>query len=274
MQNLKTLIVRLLLTGCVAITLSACGSNRSNVDLKGESSTPEFPALKDASRPDGSYVNLENLRKVTPGLTKSQLYELIGVPHFSEAMFNVREWDYIFKFSRPGNAEPRICQYKVMFDDNKIARSYLFLPRSCAQVLNAKGEAAAVSAVKKQKTLTKMTLQSDAAFDFSRYTLKPEVRHNLQRLTAQLEGKSIEQISVIGYADRIGIQQSNLALSRRRAEAVQNFLIKQGVRPHYIEVQGLGSTFPIMSCEKKMSKADLILCLSPNRRVHIKVTAS
>lgn len=99
-----------------------------------------FPALKDASRTEGSYVNVENLRKVVPGLTKPQLYELIGLPHFSEAMFNVREWDYIFKFQQPGTHEPRVCQYKVMFDDNKVAQSYVFLPQSCARVLDLNAE--------------------------------------------------------------------------------------------------------------------------------------
>jgi outer membrane protein assembly factor BamE (lipoprotein component of BamABCDE complex) len=137
MQKLNKLMLRLLLGGYVAATLAACGTNPSHVDANGKSSDLAFPALKDASRTEGSYVNVENLRKVVPGLTKPQLYELIGLPHFSEAMFNVREWDYIFKFPQPGTHEPRVCQYKVMFDDNKVAQSYAFLPQTCAHVLDS-----------------------------------------------------------------------------------------------------------------------------------------
>lgn len=135
MQMLNKSMARLLLSGLLAATLTACGTNPSHVDGNGKSSAPVFPALKDASRAEGSYVSVESLRKVVPGLTKPQLYELIGLPHFSEAMFNVREWDYIFKFPRSGTTEPMVCQYKVMFDDNNVAQSYLFLPQSCARVL-------------------------------------------------------------------------------------------------------------------------------------------
>lgn len=145
MQKPSTLMVSLFLSACVAATLAGCGTNQSQVDIYGKSNAPVFPALKDASRPEGSYVNVESLRKVVPGLTKPQLYELIGLPHFSEAMFNVREWDYIFKFPQSGSTQPRVCQYKVMFDDNKIAQSYQFSPQSCAQVLNINAEEGAIS---------------------------------------------------------------------------------------------------------------------------------
>ncbi|OOG10559.1 outer membrane protein assembly factor BamE [Pseudomonas sp. C9] len=147
MQKPNTSLVSLFLSACLAATLAGCGTNRSHVDDHGKSSAPVFPALKDASRTEGSYVSVENLRKVVPGLTKPQLYELIGLPHFSEAMFNVREWDYLFKFPRPGTREPMVCQYKVMFDDNNVAQSYLFLPPSCAQVLNINAEEGAAAPV-------------------------------------------------------------------------------------------------------------------------------
>lgn len=273
MQKLNKLMVRLLLSGCVAATLAACGTNQSHVDADGKSNAPVFPALKDASRTEGSYVNVENLRKVVPGLTKPQLYELIGLPHFSEATFNVREWDYIFKFPQPGTQEPMVCQYKVMFDDNKVAQSYVFLPQSCAQVLDLNAEQSATAPVLPKRQLTNVTLQSDAAFDFGRDTLKPEAHSNLERLTSQLEGKTVDQIEVIGHTDRIGAPQANLVLSRQRARAVSDFLIAQGVKPGVIRAQGVGAEYPVMACEEKKSRPALIQCLSPNRRVEVRVSA-
>lgn len=273
MQKLNKLMVRLLLSGFVATTLAACGTNPSHVDANGKSSAPVFPALKDASRIEGSYVNVENLRKVVPGLTKPQLYELIGLPHFSEAMFNVREWDYIFKFPLPGTHEPRVCQYKVMFDDNQVAQSYVFLPQSCAQALGVNAEPSATAPVPPKRQLTDVALQSDAAFDFGRDTLKPEAHSNLERLASQLEGKTVDQIEVIGHTDRIGTPQANLDLSRQRARAVSDFLIAQGVKPRVIQAHGVGAEYPIMACKEKMSRPAQIQCLSANRRVEVRVTA-
>jgi OOP family OmpA-OmpF porin len=273
MQKLNKFVLQLLLGGCVAATLAACGTNPSHVDANGKSSDPVFPAIEDASRTEGSYVNVQNLRKVVPGLTKPQLYELIGLPHFSEAMFNVREWDYIFKFPQPGTQDPMVCQYKVMFDDNKVAQSYLFLPQSCAQVLNIKAEQSAAAPVVQKPRITNVSLQSDSAFDFGQATMKQQAHSDLERLTRQLEGKTVDQVEVIGHTDRIGAPQANLALSRQRARVVSDFLIAQGVNPGVIQAQGVGAEYPVMVCEEKMSRADLIQCLSPNRRVEVRVTA-
>ncbi|POA18264.1 hypothetical protein C1886_17940 [Pseudomonas sp. FW300-N1A1] len=273
MQKLNKFMLSLLLCGFVAATLTACGTNPSHVDSNGKSSAPVFPVLKDASRTEGSYVNVENLRKVVPGLTKPQLYELIGLPHFSEAMFNVREWDYIFKFPQPGTTEPMVCQYKVMFDDHKVAQSYLFLPQSCAQVLNINAEEGATAPVVQKRQFTNVTLQSDTAFDFGRDTLKPEARSSLERFTRQLESKTVDKVEVIGHTDRIGTPQANLVLSQQRARAVSDFLIAQGVQPRVIRAQGVGAEYPIMACEEAMSQPALIQCLSPNRRVELRVTA-
>lgn len=273
MQTINKLMLRMLLSGCVAATLAACGTNQSHVDASGKASEPVFPVLDDANRAEGSYVNLENLRKVVPGLTRTQLYELIGVPHFSEAMFNVREWDYIFKFPQPGTTEPMVCQYKVMFDDNKLAQSYLFSPQSCAQVLGGDAKEGAAAPVVQKHQVSAVTLQSDAAFDFGRDTLKPEARKSLERFTSQLEGKTIDQIEVIGHTDRIGTPQANMALSQERASAVRQFLVAQGVKPGVINTQGAGAEYPVVACDGKLSHSSLIQCLSPNRRVDIHVSA-
>jgi outer membrane protein assembly factor BamE (lipoprotein component of BamABCDE complex) len=32
-------------------------------------------------------VNRDNLKEMRPGLTKAQVYELLGTPHFSEGVF-------------------------------------------------------------------------------------------------------------------------------------------------------------------------------------------
>lgn len=69
-----------------------------------------------------------------PGLSKDDIYKILGRPHYDEGMFGVREWNYLFHFRTPGvPANPDIgsgvegittCQYKVLFDKHKYARSF------------------------------------------------------------------------------------------------------------------------------------------------------
>lgn len=120
-------VIYLAITATALSTLVACTSTLSEVDENGLTQAPVFPAMESAARPDGSYVNMENLAKVSTGISKAQIRELIGPPHFAEGMFRVREWDYILKFREPN----KTCQYKVLFDRNMVARSFYFSPGNC-----------------------------------------------------------------------------------------------------------------------------------------------
>ena len=57
-----------------------------------------FPARDEAWLKEGTFPNIENLRKMMPGLSKNQVYALLEEPHFSEGFFGVRKWNYIFNF--------------------------------------------------------------------------------------------------------------------------------------------------------------------------------
>jgi len=123
---------KLISAACMAaMVLAGCGS-LSDVDQEGRTGRPVFPAVEDATFKAGAYPNLENLRQVRAGLTRDQLYALLGRPHFSEG-FNVREWDYLFHFSTASAI--RTCQFKVLFDKDRIARSFHWAPQECADVL-------------------------------------------------------------------------------------------------------------------------------------------
>ena len=68
---------------------------------------------------------MNNLKQIRSGMTKDELYDLIGRPHFNEG-FRVREWDYLFHFNTPGVGTEGVttCQYKVLFDSQRYARSF------------------------------------------------------------------------------------------------------------------------------------------------------
>lgn len=135
MNILKSQVAHFFALGCATLLLAACGSY-SSVDSAGHSSAPKFPPVSDSYRPEGSYVNQESLSKAKPGMSKAQLYELLGTPHFHEGMVNVHEWDYILRFRRESQ-DDLTCQYKVLFDKDMKAQSFLFSPADCLNRLKS-----------------------------------------------------------------------------------------------------------------------------------------
>lgn len=127
MRQGYTICAAVLLTG--ALLLGACTSTVSRrVSADGVPGEVVFPKMERALDKDGIYPNEENLKKIQPGMSKQDLYYLVGPPHFRE-IFSAREWDYIFKFSQ--GPEEKICQYKVIFDKKRIARNIYWLPKDC-----------------------------------------------------------------------------------------------------------------------------------------------
>jgi OOP family OmpA-OmpF porin len=94
-------------------------------------------------------------------------------------------------------------------------------------------------------TSTKVTLLSDALFDFDKSVIKPEGTKKLSDLTAKLKGVTVEVIIVIGYTDSVGSLKYNKALSLRRAEAVKAFLVKNGVEANRVYTEGKAFADPV-----------------------------
>lgn len=81
-----------------------------------------FPSNDLATTAEGTYPNVDNLRMVEPGMTKRQVYPLVGPPHFHESVFHVRVWNYLFHF-RDGE-KVISCEYQIQFgDDDRVTRT-------------------------------------------------------------------------------------------------------------------------------------------------------
>ena len=89
------------------------------------------------------------------------------------------------------------------------------------------------------------------------------------------EVQNLELVLVTGHTDRIGTQAYNQKLSERRANAVRDYLVSQGVARDKIETLGMGKTQPVpgVVCNQPYPKERkaLIECLAPNRRVEVEV---
>ena len=75
------------------------------------------------------------------------------------------------------------------------------------------------------------------------------------------------QVLVAGYTDSTGDAGYNQELSRKRAEAVRTYLVRQGVGSQRIELAGYGDASPVASNETRAGRMS-------NRRVEIEVRAT
>ena len=81
-------------------------------------------------------------------------------------------------------------------------------------------------------------------FDFNSADLKNEL-NKLSDILAYLQKNPKSSITVIGHTDKIGSQNFNLKLSKRRAEAVRKFLVGNGIDSSRIKMIGRGKLEPI-----------------------------
>ncbi|WP_266171429.1 OmpA family protein [Dyella subtropica] len=257
----------------IALALAACGNVSRDVAKDGHNASEQVWPAPDSVTPmhkGGTFPNLANLRQVRAGLNKPQLSDLIGYPHFSEGVWGVREWNYVFNFRKPGSDEVTVCQYKVLFDENRLARSFYWKPESCAALLAE--PASAVPAAAAPAPNKSRVLSADALFAFDKATLTPAGHRALDDLAAELrdQGDKLHAVRIVGYTDRLGGETYNQKLSQRRADAVMNYLVEQGAPAGRIRADGHGAADPVKDCPDG-PRTQLIACLAPNRRVEVKI---
>lgn len=82
-------------------------------------------------------------------------------------------------------------------------------------------------------------------FDYDSFTLRADARRTLDRQAAWLQGYPNVQILVAGNADERGTREYNIALGARRANAVKDYLLLQGVEASRITTISYGKERPI-----------------------------
>ncbi len=103
-----------------------------------------------------------------------------------------------------------------------------------------------------------------AYFDFDKYDIKPEMEHVFENSIAVLKDNPTLTIEIQGHTDSIGSDEYNKGLSERRANSVQQYLIKNGIDASRLSTQGFGETSPVASNDTEAGRAH-------NRRVLFKV---
>ncbi|HEY3599756.1 MAG TPA: OmpA family protein [Paraburkholderia sp.] len=145
------------------------------------------------------------------------------------------------------------------------------------QVRDASGALSACAAVAPPASLPEViSLSADALFEFDRgdiAAIGAEGRRRLDDIAVALRAmQSVERLVVSGYTDRLGSTEYNRRLSRQRAETIRRYLIGRDVTVP-IDAHGYGNAQPGTVCSMH-SREMLIDCLSPDRRVDIRVVGT
>jgi outer membrane protein OmpA-like peptidoglycan-associated protein len=85
----------------------------------------------------------------------------------------------------------------------------------------------------------------DVLFDFGKYTLKPEARERLARISGIVLAYPDLHLQIEGYTDSIGSDQYNQTLSEERAGTVRDYLVSSGVSINNVVAQGFGKADPV-----------------------------
>ena len=95
------------------------------------------------------------------------------------------------------------------------------------------------TAIEEEAMVKELTADTVFYFDFDKATLRAESRDALMDHAIWLQD-SPRSVRLEGHADERGTREYNLALGERRATAVKEFLVLQGVSAGLIEVVSYG----------------------------------
>lgn len=108
----------------------------------------------------------------------------------------------------------------------------------------------------------------DIVFPSGSANLSDENLPSLQNLAGWMEQNPAMTVAIIGHTDASGALEANIALSRKRAEAVRQRLIaKYAISPNRVEAQGVGYLAPVASNLTEGGR-------EKNRRVEVMVTST
>ncbi len=105
-------------------------------------------------------------------------------------------------------------------------------------------------------------------FDFDEAGLTSRAAHQMKIVAGILRQDSDRRIRITGHADALGTDVYNRMLSEKRAEAIRQAIIAQGIEPSQVITEGYGETRP-RKPNFKADGSDNPLGRSENRRAEV-----
>lgn len=152
-----------------------------------------------------------------------------------------------------------------------LAQTKAGLEQTQAKLAAAEGRLASAVASLKEMAQVKeeargvvITLSGSVLFATGKYQLLPIAKDKLNDVAKALVDQGYTKILVEGHTDSQGSDKTNEELSLKRAEAVRQHLVEQGIESSKISAKGLGESRPVAGNETPEGRAN-------NRRVEIVV---
>lgn len=112
-----------------------------------------------------------------------------------------------------------------------------------------------------------ITFESGLVFDFDSYGIREDTKANLTKLSETLKKYDDTNILIEGHTDNTGEDTYNQKLSENRADAVESFLVTQGVKDSRVTTKGYGESQPLDSNDSEAGR-------QKNRRVEVAIYAN
>jgi outer membrane protein OmpA-like peptidoglycan-associated protein len=139
---------------------------------------------------------------------------------------------------------------------------FIFAARRASEALD---HLAGLVVVRHERRGDVITLPCDKMVEPGQWTINTTGQFALKELAPGLRDQDGHAIIIQGYTDSLGISAVNDALSLRRAEAVRDFFVTQGVAAESLRAEGLGAKRPVASNSTPDGRAQ-------NRRIEIVIT--
>ncbi|WP_028583194.1 OmpA family protein [Desulfogranum mediterraneum] len=134
----------------------------------------------------------------------------------------------------------------------------LYMDRQEQELRSVMARSEAASIRRSQDVLI-ATFKGETFFAHDSARLLPGGQNEVARVASVLNKYPQTQIEVGGHTDSTGSEQYNQQLSRRRAEAVKNGLVQQGVAPARIIAVGYGESRPISSSHAMNRRVEMVI---------------
>ena len=171
------------------------------------------------------------------------------------------ERDQLIASAKAAIAKVEALEKGLKDDDNDgVANLYDKCPNTPSGV-KVDGSGCPLPEIKLSQNENKVILEAvrNLEFDFSKATIRSSSYPYLDQLATLLKEKNYN-LKLDGHTDNVGSQESNIKLSKDRAEAVKNYLVSKGVNVSRIETTGYGFKRPLVSNDTEKGRQQ-------NRRV-------
>ena len=128
---------------------------------------------------------------------------------------------------------------------SEAAQAHQQAQAATSQVQQLQQELAALQAKQTDRGLV-LTL-GDVLFETGKADLRPGALRHLYPLVTFLQKEPQRRVQIEGHTDSVGSEAYNLDLSQRRADAVRDFLLQNGVNSAQLTTRGYGKASPVAS---------------------------